>query len=1131
MTASNESLSGMEWMDGCKNQSLIGCPSLEKLLEKVGSGLALKIKGQLGIPSHRQALFTLLGDDFVKEYFPNSVTDPSLLEPPKLSSRKKEQIMSEMQNWLDNQIELVLQEKSLKTKKGEPRGDMAAYMQEAGDIFSQSLDIQVKKAKTHLKNKKKNRNNDENTLTPTDIFHIAINLALSQDLTQMDPMITTMKEHSALLPKPLRSLYWSEYLLKKENEKNSKLKGRNRDIRELFRKGLARAVKEQGVERATRGSQWKQIDQAVINAYKLTPTLKCFGKDEQLTETSQVLNVVQVHSKNFQPSLVYWACGLQQVYLKNKTVDHDDEIVEVAMLLDMLQRHCMPTQSQIFAVGCRISDTLAKEDKEFFNHLNENIEKNVTGNFQEFPLESLNVNKNKSQSVKETALHKGKGLSPQQNKLFVDPEMFLHKWIVEGFMSILRPVAVLFIWDQLFMQKWSSTALCNACLALMGLLKPWFMLAHDYPSIKKVFLEEPSKLYTLDIRNAWKHLKDGGAFRDIPLMNRNFQVPEPSKCEPESSPPLPLPIPVPVPLPDTEPGSDPEETPPISAAVPAPLPEAEHVLEPEETPTVPAPVSTPIPKAEPILEPSTQIDEPETDYKQGESKDEEFHEPVEKSIPMSPQKLINSPTPAFPNIPAPEPSSLCVEEPEQDSPQLSPPPVEERNNDLHELWVPYDKETKHTLPKKSRLNIPFDLYIDGVRFIPDNATIVKITGRILNLYLQDGANQDLDIVAYPELDSPAKCPKFRFRMSLNKEGLLVNPDVLAMLRVYTLEKHTQEEVMLGSCLVGIFTNKAGKPLQLRVGGHQIRLRHGLPNPPAGLRSLEYTHMNNNPIIPLVTVLVRLLPHQEDYIPAPGYTTRYYRSKAACPSSSESLVFRHYVKEKSYTLTVKQVALQLQGNANDEDENIKRFIQQKLDQKHGVKVPDLPYERFLNYRNEFGLMILIEQAYGLPVYLSGRYIQCLAQLLPGIDAQKEGSNVVSFLTQTLDFKCPQRSPDWLDPPMRVYTAYDERTVILLSLFGLKPKYCSSGTLLESEHGKSDLKLNNSLAWTIVPCFENGCVLAGTHHAPLFKGHVDPSIVSKLEYLPWDFVLKKLMKDGAKLFVSKNSSYQSFLVNRK
>ncbi|XP_076345448.1 uncharacterized protein LOC143244510 isoform X2 [Tachypleus tridentatus] len=1063
MTASSESILGMEWMDGCKSQSLTGCPSLEKLLEKVGSGLAKKIKGHLWIPSHRQALFTLLGDDFVKKYFSNSVTDPSILEPPKMSHGKKEQVMSEMQNWLDNQTEFVLQEKCLKTKKGKARGDMAAYMQEVEDIFSQSLDVQLKRAKAHKKNKKKNRNNDENTLTLKDIFHITINLVLSQDLTPMDSIIATMNEHSALLPKPLRSLYWSEYLLKKENEKNSKLKGRKWNIRVLFRKELARAVKEQGVERATQSSQWKQIDQAVINAYKLTSTLKYFDKDEQLTVTSQVLNVVQVYSKNFQPFLVYWAYGLQQVYLKNKKVDHDDEIVEVAMFLDILQRHCMPTQSQIFALGCSISDSLVKEDEELFNHLNEIIEKNVTGNLQ-------------------------------------------------GFVSILHPAAVLFIWDQLFMQKWSSEALCSVCLTLMGLLKPWFMLAHDYSNIKKVFLEEPSKLYTLDIRNAWKYLKDGGAFRDISSMNRNFKVPEPSKCEPESLPPLPLPVSV------SESGSDPEETPPKPAAVPAPIPETKHVSEPEETITVAAPVPALIPKAEPVLKPSTQIDEPEISYKQGQSKDEESYEPVEKSKLVSSQKVINSPSLAFSSTPAPEPelSSLSVEELKRDPPQLLSPLVEERNNDLHELWVPYDKETKHNLPKKSTVNIPFDLYIDGVRFIPDNATVVKINGRILNLYLQDGTNQNLDIVAYPELDSPAKCPKFKFRMCLNREGLLVNPDALAMLRVYTLEKHTQEVVVLGSCLIGIFTNKAGKPLKLRVGGHQIRLRHGLPNAPAGLRSLEYTHMSNNPIIPLVTVLVRLLPHQKDYIPAPGYTTQYYRSKEACPSSSESLVFGYYVKEKSYRFTVKQVALQLQGNVSDEDENVRKFIQKKLIHKHGVKVPDLPYERFLNYNNEFGIMILIEQAHGLPVYLSGRYIQCLAQLLPGTDAQKEGSNVVSFLTQTLDFKCPQRSPDWLDPSTRVYTAYDERTVILLSLFGIKPKYCSSGTLLEGEHEKSDLKLNNSLAWTIVPCFENGCVLAGTHHAPLFKGHIDLSAVSKLEYLPWDFVLKKLMKDGAKLF---------------
>lgn len=42
-------------------------------------------------------------------------------------------------------------------------------------------------------------------------------------------------------------------------------------------------------------------------------------------------------------------------------------------------------------------------------------------------------------------------------------------------------------------------------------------------------------------------------------------------------------------------------------------------------------------------------------------------------------------------------------------------------------WVPYDKaKVKDVKISKSKLDFPFDLYIDAVRFVPDNATFLKV---------------------------------------------------------------------------------------------------------------------------------------------------------------------------------------------------------------------------------------------------------------------------------------------------------------------------------------------------------------------------------------------------------------------
>lgn len=68
----------------------------------------------------------------------------------------------------------------------------------------------------------------------------------------------------------------------------------------------------------------------------------------------------------------------------------------------------------------------------------------------------------------------------------------------------------------------------------------------------------------------------------------------------------------------------------------------------------------------------------------------------------------------------------------------------------------------------------------------------------------------------------------------------------------------REVCVVGSCLVRVFRSEL-KPPKLCVGGRQIRIRHGLPNPPGGLEDLVHTDMDDNLAIPGVTVCIRLLP--------------------------------------------------------------------------------------------------------------------------------------------------------------------------------------------------------------------------------------------------------------------------------
>ena len=58
-----------------------------------------------------------------------------------------------------------------------------------------------------------------------------------------------------------------------------------------------------------------------------------------------------------------------------------------------------------------------------------------------------------------------------------------------------------------------------------------------------------------------------------------------------------------------------------------------------------------------------------------------------------------------------------------------------------------------------------------------------------------------DIEAFPELGSPARCPQFKFKYAVQvpSEGLPV--DSVLILRVYTLDVDTGQQVVIGNCAV------------------------------------------------------------------------------------------------------------------------------------------------------------------------------------------------------------------------------------------------------------------------------------------------------------------------------------------
>ena len=60
---------------------------------------------------------------------------------------------------------------------------------------------------------------------------------------------------------------------------------------------------------------------------------------------------------------------------------------------------------------------------------------------------------------------------------------------------------------------------------------------NSWPSLRQVFLEEPSKLYTMDVRKAFMHLVGGGKYSALPENKNYISPPTPTAAAREPSPP------------------------------------------------------------------------------------------------------------------------------------------------------------------------------------------------------------------------------------------------------------------------------------------------------------------------------------------------------------------------------------------------------------------------------------------------------------------------------------------------------------------------------------------------------------------------------------------------------------------
>jgi len=85
----------------------------------------------------------------------------------------------------------------------------------------------------------------------------------------------------------------------------------------------------------------------------------------------------------------------------------------------------------------------------------------------------------------------------------------------QGFVGILGVHAAMMVWDQCFMCDWQPSVMENTCLVVLQLLRGHILEAIGHAGIRRVLLDQPSELFTVDVQQGLSYLGSGGALRDV----------------------------------------------------------------------------------------------------------------------------------------------------------------------------------------------------------------------------------------------------------------------------------------------------------------------------------------------------------------------------------------------------------------------------------------------------------------------------------------------------------------------------------------------------------------------------------------------------------------------------------------
>ena len=359
----------------------------------------------------------------------------------------------------------------------------------------------------------------------------------------------------------------------------------------------------------------------------------------------------------------------------------------------------------------------------------------------------------------------------------------------------------------------------------------------------------------------------------------------------------------------------------------------------------------------------------------------------------------------------------------------------------------------------------------------------------------------VEIDCYPDLNSFARHPTFHYRLPINREKRMLNPNAILYLKIFGYEEHSGKIVLVGTTLFNLFQQVKGSPLNY--GGHQLQCRRGRPElTEARLEELQAGDIEVLDLVPGLTVLLRLqLAGDDDKPPPPPpcYETGYYHSHLCPPSHTDILFYKSYYQAEGFnTRSVKKnvVAVRNKSKQSAQTDDVKTFIKTLFSSLNEEQLIDPA--RFHVFSGGVGLRLRLERMFGLTSRWDSRYYQGLLTLL---DLSSPHKPLARFLSQNYLMTSQLRSPQWEDEShlMFVPGPRTESIVAVVRFYSFKPEYTASWEKQPEGRlsGSLEMDINNPDAWSLCPLFSGDYLRSGYHYLPLFKGDITDDVFTDLQ----------------------------------